>query len=429
MKRVISGLGLAVILVTMVWAVWLVTQQGNDVDARRVQSLAARGRYGEAEQILREHLGRRPEDAQAWLFRAQIALERRDYLGGVIPEKAAKQALADLSRIARGAPRLLAEAALYRGKAWHALGRWDEAEAAWKEALAHDPEVPEASWMLLELYYLEGRRTEARQVAITQLEHEKDPVDRLQLLVELLRQDVQHPSASSLAKTLEPIALGDPGGVRAHVAYGLALVRSSEAERGLEVLESNCDRHPDSAEAWLGFLTGIDQSGRSDREELLIQTWERVPKLFRSDPSYAGMRGRLAQGAGDWGKAAEEYCAAWREAPEDLDLAYRLAQAVRMEKRESAGEWAKRVSQAREAGAEERELYERVNARKDLHLRGDVLLFQEIARNRERKFRFAEALAWHRRILDMESGNPVSAAALARLAGLPQSVTIEQPPP
>jgi pentatricopeptide repeat protein len=54
MKRVISGLGLAVILVTMVWAVWLVTQQGNDVDARRVQSLAARGRYGEAEQILRE---------------------------------------------------------------------------------------------------------------------------------------------------------------------------------------------------------------------------------------------------------------------------------------------------------------------------------------------------------------------------------------
>ena len=60
--------------------------------------------------------------------------------------------------------------------------RFDEAEAAWLEALRIDPTAPEVGWNLLALYYVQGREEEARRLALRLYRVEPDPHDRASLL-------------------------------------------------------------------------------------------------------------------------------------------------------------------------------------------------------------------------------------------------------
>ena len=150
----------------------------------------------------------------------------------------------------------------------------DEAEASWDEALRLDPRVPEAGWCLLEVYYLQNRPGDARRLALRLHEVEPDPRDRVQLLLELVRQDAQPMDPGSVVQWFEPVVRQNPTDLHASLALGLFLVRASQVDRGLDVLRGAVRRHPKSPDAWDAWLTGLDDAGQLD---LMEQSVSRLP--------------------------------------------------------------------------------------------------------------------------------------------------------
>jgi Flp pilus assembly protein TadD len=258
--------------------------------------LIAARRFDEADRRIRDHLRAHPESLQAHLLMAQVALGR--------DEPRPQLALEHLDRIQTGERGIRSMVWLNRGKAYSALGRNDQAERAWKEALRLDPTAPEVGWDLLGLYYVQGRRSDAHRLALELHAIEPDPRDRVQLLLELVRQDAQPLGPESLIRTLEPI-------VRAHsedrytaMAMGLALVRNSRADEGLIFLHDLVDRFPDDADARLALLLGLDESRLMDE---LTETLARLPPDLSHDPRLERFRGAVAQERHDWAAAADAY--------------------------------------------------------------------------------------------------------------------------
>jgi hypothetical protein len=82
---------------------------------------------------------------------------------------------------------------------------------------------------------------------------------------------------------------------------GLALVRNSQSDEGIDVLRDALKRHPGSAEAWDGWLTGLDESFQPD---LLTREFAHLPESLAADPRFAKYEGTVAQVARDWPRAA-----------------------------------------------------------------------------------------------------------------------------
>src|SRR5437660_1620337 len=82
-----------------------------------------------------------------------------------------------------------------------------------------------AVWALLCLYYSQGRRGDARRLGLQLHAVEPDPRDRVQLLVELLRQDALTPVYETLIPALEPAVRARPKDLHTAIALSLALVR------------------------------------------------------------------------------------------------------------------------------------------------------------------------------------------------------------
>ena len=211
---------------------------------------------------------------------------------------------------------------LWRGKALLRLGRLDDAEAAWSESLRLDPKSPEAGWGLLEIDYLEGRAADARRIALALHEVEPDPHDRVQLLLELVRQDAQPPAPGSLVQLFEPMVERNPGDLAPTLGLGLALVRDGDVDRGLEMLRKAVEGHTESTVAWETWLTGLDDAGQIDE---LAQAIRRLPAALAANARFARYSGRVAQERQDWKTAAREYRRGLRDDPHDLKLGYRLA--------------------------------------------------------------------------------------------------------
>ena len=117
----------------------------------------------------------------------------------------------------------LAVVRVIEGKARSALGQYPQAEKLWLEALRIDQQVPEAGWALLGLYYIQGRREEAHDLALKLRDSEPDPRDRAQLLLELLRQDAKSLVIETLVPVLTPVVRDHPDDVHSAVALAQRL--------------------------------------------------------------------------------------------------------------------------------------------------------------------------------------------------------------
>ena len=108
-----------------------------------------------------------PEDSRALLVMAELALAR--------PSPEPEKALRRLERIHPDSPSFAAWVQIDSGNAHDLLSRHDRAEACWKEALRFDPFALEAGRRLLDLYTMQGRAAEARELALRQFDRERDP--------------------------------------------------------------------------------------------------------------------------------------------------------------------------------------------------------------------------------------------------------------
>ncbi len=373
---------------------WKLLAPSAPLDRQRFESLTRLGQFDQAEALLKTHLQEAPEDGEAHFLLAQLVLERPDGPKTGVPRSEASRALDHLreARPSAGVPAALI--ALYRGKALYHLRRWDQAEAAWLEALRLDPKVPEAGWGLLDLYYLEGRRREARDLGLRLLEAEPDPRDRAQLLLELIRQDAVRPDPVSLVKQFEPVAQEDPEGVHSCAALGLSMIRSSQVEKGLVVLRELVSRQPSSEIAWDALLTGLDNAPRPDE---FLRTMDQLPVSMARLPEFASHNGRAAELRRDWPAAIVAYRRGLQFDPADFETAVRLARVLGFAKQvDEANALERRIAGYRAASKELLQLFEQADAVKTLGVEPHPDLIRQLAENRDRMWRSKEAQAWRR---------------------------------
>jgi tetratricopeptide (TPR) repeat protein len=244
-------------------------------------------------------------------------------------------------------------------------------------------------------------------------EVEPDPRDRVRLLLEMSRLDVDTVAPGSVVQVFEPVWRQHPAHLPLALAVGLALVHNSQSAEGIEVLRDALQRQPDSAEAWDYWLTGLDEG---DQPDLLRQEFARLPKSLAADPRFAKHEGNVARGGRDWPCAVTAYRRAYAFEPFNAVVLYRLRMAL-----QAAGETAelRRADQLltvyRDAFKQMRPVYEEAFAIKTLGLEPRTELYHRLAGLREEMGRSDEARAWHRLVLRDVPDDALSLAALARL--------------
>lgn len=336
---------------------------------------------------------------------AQIATDR--------PDAQPPVALEYLARIQPGSPRQDALVQFFKGKAHYLQKRYDLAESCWRNALRIDPLVPEAGWALVDLLDLEGRAEEAHSVGMRQHELEPNPLDRVRILLELSRIDIDKVAPGSIVQNFEPLYREHPESMSLGIVVGLALVHDSRFEAGLLVLEDVLKRHPERPEAWDAWLTGLDDAGEGER---LAVELRRLPRSLADDARFARHQGRVAQNEHDMEAAVAAFRRAYAATPFDGVLFYKFHQALsRAEKTAEAERIGRSLAAYQAAFKRLRVVYQEVLGLKTLGTAPNPGAYQRLAELREAMGRRDEALAWHRLVLKDKPNDPLSLAALARL--------------
>jgi tetratricopeptide (TPR) repeat protein len=406
-----AGIGLVLQAVRRAW-------KPTELSVPEIGRLAAAGRFDEASERVEAALKVEPDNGRLRVMAAQLALDR--------PDPQPERALALLGPFRSSDPVVAARARLAEGKSAHSLLDCARAESCWLEALRLDPRVPEAAWALLDLYYLEGRWEEARRLALRQHEIEPDPRDRVQLLLELVRQDAEPPEPGSLVARFGPVVRAHPDDRHALLALGLALVRNSQSDEGLAFLDDATRRWPESRDTWDALLASLDAAGQTER---LAAAWERVPKRWREDDRLARHAAHTAWFRQDWSGSARAYRRAWDARPDDMTSAYRLARTLHaLGEHDQAAACDRFVREAQAAQAETLDLYKQADAVHDLGQRPHIRLYQRLADNRQRLGRLDEARAWHRLVLRDRHDDLYSRTALERLQSSESQRACDAPP-
>ncbi len=372
---------------------------------QEICALARQRDFDQAEALLVRYLRTYPDDNLAHLLMAQLAMDR--------PDPRPERALDHLGQIHSGTAKEAAIVCFSEGKAHYQEREYNLAESCWKRALELDPVVPEAGWALLDLLDFQARLEEAHALCMRLYATEPDPRDRVRLLLEMSRLDIDRVAPGSLVQVFEPAWRQDPGNLPLGVAVGLALVHDSQAEKGIEVLRTVLQRHPDSASAWDGWLTGLDDGYQP---ELLASEFSRLPQALRADPRFAKHEGTVAQGAGDWPSAVAAYRRAYAFEPYNGVVLYRFRMALRL-----VGKTAEfhRIDELltmyQNAFKQMRAVHGEALAVKTLGVAPHPELYHRLATLREQMGRFDEARAWHCLVLRDVPDDPLSLATLARL--------------
>ncbi len=289
----------------------------------------------------------------------------------------------------------------------------------------------------MDLLDKEGRTEEAHRLGMRIHESEPDPVDRVKILLEVARIDIEKVAPGSQVQLFEPLAREHPENLPLDLSAGLALVHDSRGESGVELLEGALRGHPDSAEAWDAWMTGLFDAAQFDR---FSEEFARLPKAIAADPRFAKHEGKLAQNARDWPRAVRAYRRALTLDPSDQAILYRFWFVLRQSGQTAEFERIDRDYQSyREAyrqlrgttfdldpsamkpssNAEElgkhRGLYYEAIAMPTLGVVSQPDLYHRLADLRERMGRRDEARAWHLLVLRDRPGDAVSLAVLERL--------------
>jgi tetratricopeptide (TPR) repeat protein len=380
-----------------------VVRAPQDLDA--IYALAREGQFDRAQELTARYLQTFPDHDRAHLLMAQLAMDRPC----VQPERA----LYHLGQMQPGTPKAAAVVRFSVGKAHYQQQRYDLAETCWKEAIELDPTVPEAGWALVGLLDFEGRTEEAHRLGMRLFEVEPDPRDRVRLLLEMSRLDIDRVAPGSSVQVFQPIWRQHPAYLPLALAVGLALMHNSQSAEGIEVLHDALERHADSAEAWDAWLTGLDEGYRPD---LLSREFGRLPRSLAVDPRFAKHEGSVAQAARDWPRAASAYRRAHAFEPFNGVVLYRLRMVLRAVGESAELQRFERLLAAyQDAFRQLQPVCLDAFAIKTLGLEPRTELYHRLAGLREHMGRYDEARAWHRLVLRDVPNDAPSLAALARL--------------
>jgi tetratricopeptide (TPR) repeat protein len=429
MRNAILILVAVLLAVSGITAVGILRAIGAPSSLNEVFALARDRQFERAQVLLLRYLRVHPRDDRAHLLMAQLATEPR----AVRPERA----LEHLRLIRPDSAQQAALIKFFEGKAHYQQQRYDLAEASWTEALKLEPTVPEAGWALVDLLDKESRPEEAHRLGMKLHEVEPDPRDRVRILLEMSRLDVEAVDPMSQVPLFEPIVQEHPENLPLSITVGLALTRVNRSDEGLKLLGEAVRRHPGAPEAWDAWFTGLYNA--SDAEKLAAE-FAKLPKELAEDPRFAKHEGMIAQNARDWPRAVRAYRRAFEFEPFNQGVCYRyrfvLRQAGETTEHERVDRFYKNYQSAygqmrrsyygKEQGndrelpetkdaSDRRGVYYEVLEVKTLGLQPHPELYQRLADLREKMGRFDEARAWHCLVLRDLPDNALSLAALKRL--------------
>jgi tetratricopeptide (TPR) repeat protein len=413
-RCILIGLLTAVGAGGLAWGVWEFANSRRWLD--QAIEYADAGELDLAAGRIRAGLATDPGNDAARLLLAQIILKRPSSGSDSMEEsrvQSGAEALDQLREVQPSNPRMAVTYQLCLGNALNRLARFDDAEAAWLEALRLDTMAPEAGFNLLNLYYKEARDEDARRLALRLVEIEPDAHDRALLLLELVRPDARPPAPGAICKAFEPAVKMHPDEYHCALALGLALVRAGQVEKGIDQLERTAGDHPDRAEAWDCLLLGLDESGQPDRME---EVMSRVPASQSDSPRLLKHRGRVAQAFNRWKEAVDLYRIARAAEPYNRAVEFRLSRALRhVGQNDEANRIELRVRQRDVAIQELRPLFDEATSTLGPGVHRQPDLCRRIAEARERMQLPDEARAWHQLALSHDPTNESSKAALVRL--------------
>jgi tetratricopeptide (TPR) repeat protein len=183
LPNVIGMLAAVVLCVSGIIAIvnWRAAGPAPSLD--EIRALARARQFDRARTLLQRYLQYYPKNNRARLLMANLATEPTNAHPSL--------ALEHLKAIRPESPKQGALVKLYEGKAHYQQGRYDLAETCWTEAMRLDPLVPEAGWILVDLLDKEGRTAEAHRLGMRMHEAEPDPRDRVRILLEMSRIDIE----------------------------------------------------------------------------------------------------------------------------------------------------------------------------------------------------------------------------------------------
>jgi tetratricopeptide (TPR) repeat protein len=398
-------------------------------DLADIRAVARTKAFDRAQSLLDRYLRVYPRSVRAHLLMAQLATEPTnsqptvalEHLRAVIPASAMDSALIKF----------------LEGKARYHEGRYDLAEDCWTESLRLDPAVPEAGWVLMDLLDKEGRTEEAHRVGMELYAVEPDAVDRVRILLELARLDIEAPDPLSQIELFEPIIRHNTTCLALGLSVSVALIRVNRIEEGLGWLRRALERHPDAPEVWDVWLSGLYLASEPDK---LASEFARLPKHMSADPRFAEHAGIVAQLAQKWPESIRAYRRALAFEPYNWSVLYRYRFALKQADQtvefnridQICATYRSSYQRMRGSAMEPFRPYEpsapgspvlpaqpgayyETIALKSLGRVPDAKLYQRLAALREGMGRFDEAVAWYLLVLRDSPSDAVSLGALERL--------------
>ena len=244
-------------------------------------------------------------------------------------------------------------------------------------------------------------------------ETEPDPRDRVRLLLEMARLDIDRVAPGSQVQVFEAVWKANPDNLPLALTMGLALVHDSRAAEGIKVLHDALLRFPNSADAWDGWLTGLDDGFEPER---LREEFARLPKALAIDPRFARYEGTIAQRLRDGPRAIAAYRRAYAYEPFNGVVLYKYRMALRTAGNPGEFDRIERcLTKYQTAFKQLRAVHTEASTVRTLGVEPHTDLYHRLATLREDMGRFDEARAWHRLVLRDAPDDPLSLAALIRL--------------
>jgi Flp pilus assembly protein TadD len=315
------------LLALNVWWAWREVRPVADLPV--INNWLSQGRLTEAEWALRERLRRSPHDGAASALLGRVLATRGDSLG----------CARALHQVPFWWP-TKGEMLFLEGQAVKSIGRMSDAEIAWKELTEFDPLHPmpdalvaKAVVELLELYALEERWEEARQL-IWKAYDRADPPDRPALLVMRMRTELERIAPAASVVKLRKFVAAAPDDWEARRALALAEHATGHDAEATRLILNCLESRPADPHGWRDYLKLLYDQGDSDG---MSRALARVPAAAANDPEVLRYRANAQDRQGDWAGAAGTYRILIEKQPANAEFLYRLAAAEeRLGEREPA---------------------------------------------------------------------------------------------
>jgi len=260
LAKVIRGLWLAILLALGAFNVWWYLRDVRPLpDLSEAERLLSRGRFSQAETLLRARLERRPREARTILALARARAGQNDFL--------------DCAHILLRTPEWSAQrydALLRAGQAFFQANHAREAEAAFLELLHQDPlhvAPPEyyidACNELLKIYAIEDRWEDAYPIIWMGYDRAPEP-DKIVWLLARMRPELERVAHTQAIPHMEQYVAADPTDQEARRSLAKAQLAVGERDQADQQFRECLRRRPDDVRAWRDY-PGFSEARRPKR--------------------------------------------------------------------------------------------------------------------------------------------------------------------